>query len=185
MYTHRRTRTHSPSHLRICTLELSEGVRHRRTLGCPDRHTCAVTPKPPLVLCSAPAVGRSPQIAGTLRLWWQPMVHPLKTDLEVLESLSLRRMGDGAQPGAIRQVLSWPPQVDVVSVGVAPGRAATEGWGLLEGTWKASCVLGTRACGVGVAWLGRQVSVNWVHHTVAFMSWISKRNDCTNQTGGK
>ena len=73
---------------------------------------------------------------------------------------------------------------DVISVGVAPGRAVivmgTPG-GCLEGFM---CP-GTRACGVGGAWLGRrQVSVNWVHHTVAFLSWISKRKDCINQTGG-
>lgn len=61
--------------------------------------------------CSAQRLlaGRSPQRAGTLRLWLQPMAHPLKTDLEVLESLSLRRMGDGAQPEAISQVPSWAP----------------------------------------------------------------------------
>lgn len=77
------------------------------------------------------------------------------------------------------------PWADVIPVGVAPRRAATERRGLVEDACKLSCVLGTRACGVGWAWLGRrQVSVNWVHHTVAFLSWISKRKDCINQTGG-
>lgn len=49
---------------------------------------------------------------------------------------------------------------------------------------KLLCVLGQGLVG-GLGLAGRrQVSVNWVHHTVAFLSWISKRKDCMNQTGG-
>lgn len=83
MYTHThahtRSHSHTPSHLHVCTPELSEGVRHRQTLGCPDRHTSAVTPKPPVVLGLAPAWWKeSLERAGTPRLWLQPMAHPLE-----------------------------------------------------------------------------------------------------------
>ena len=64
MYTHTLTHTLTPTRLHS---ELSEGVRHRQTQGCPDRHTRAVTPKPPLVLCLLEGVpGKRPKAVGAV-----------------------------------------------------------------------------------------------------------------------
>lgn len=42
---------------------------------------------------------------------------------------------------------------DVIAVGVAPGRVVLEWWGLLEGAWKVSCLLGQGLVGwAGPGW---------------------------------
>lgn len=79
-----------------------------------------------------------------------PMTHPLERP-QFWRLWVSQWEEDGGQGSAwIYQVLLWPCGLMWLLW------AAAEGQGLMEGTRKAPFVLGTRACGVGWAWLGRR-----------------------------
>ena len=146
MYTH----SHTPSHLHVCTPELSEGVRHKTDFRLPRQaHKCSHSQAPfGALLCAA--CWKESLKTGTPRLWLQPH-DPSFGKTTVLEALGLS-VGGGwrTRLSPIYQVLLWPRGLMWLLW------AAAEGQGLMEGTRKAPFVLGTRACGVGWAWLGRR-----------------------------
>ena len=146
-----------------------------------------MAPKPPLVLCSASA-------------YWQESLesrHP-EAVVAACDPFSghkgLEVLGPSAQ-GRWGMGFSLNPSVTSSrglmcrcdSHGCGPGVGSHRVRGPQGGCLEGSMWRGDKGWwgGLGRAWLGRrQVSVNWVHHTVAFLSWISKRKDCINQTGG-
>lgn len=120
-------------------------------------------PEPRLVLCLMPAC-------------WK---EALKSRCPWTVGMSLKVLGGGgAQPECTCGFSRGPPWAEVTLFGMASGwEDSCRAPGRLQGSW------GERA-GLGLAAEKASLSVSWVHHTVAFLLWISRRKDCRNQTGG-
>lgn len=113
MYTH----SHTPSHLHVCTPELSEGVRHKTDFRLPRQaHKCSHSQAPfGALLCAA--CWKESLKTGTPRLWLQPH-DPSFGKTTVLEALGLS-VGGGWRT-RLSLDLSGPlvaPWADVAPVG--------------------------------------------------------------------